>query len=92
MTFSWKNRNDGDRKKTKTLGGTEFVKRYLRHVLPKGMHSIRHFGFCHPAAKKNRQRIQFHSGRPLLVGSTATQTPSASSPDVTLSLSRSFAA
>jgi hypothetical protein len=41
-----------------TLTGSEFVCHYLRHVLPSGLRSIRYYGFCHPAAKAKRQRIQ----------------------------------
>ena len=29
---------------------------------------MRHYGFCHPAAKARRQRVAFHSGAPLVVG------------------------
>jgi hypothetical protein len=68
VTFTWKDRADGDRQKSSTIAGTEFVARYMRHVLPKGMRSIRYFGFCHPAAKQQRERIAFHTGRPMIVG------------------------
>jgi hypothetical protein len=68
VTFTWKDRANGDRTRTETIPGTEFVRRYLRHVLPRGMRSIRYFGFCHPAAKTKRQLVAFHSGRPLLIG------------------------
>ena len=27
-----------------------------------------YFGFCHPAAKIKRERIDFHTGRPLVIG------------------------
>ena len=47
-----------------TLAGSEFVRRYLRHVLPSGLRSIRYCGFCHPAAKAKRQRIQIHTAMP----------------------------
>ena len=68
VRFSYKDRSDGDKVKERTLAGTEFVERYLRHVLPRGLRSIRYFGFCHPTAKRNRSKIQFYSGKPLLVG------------------------
>ena len=32
------------------------------------MRSIRYYGFCHSAAKVKRERIAFHTGRPLLLG------------------------
>ncbi len=72
LTFQWKDRADGDRTKLQSIPGHEFVKRYLRHVLPSGMRTIRYYGFCHPAAKKNRERIRFHTGLPLEMGSSIT--------------------
>jgi hypothetical protein len=74
VTFSWKDRNDHDKIKEDTISGVEFVKRYLRHVLPRKMRSIRYFGYCHPAARKKRERIAFHSGMPLEAGLTREQT------------------
>ncbi len=68
VTFQWKDRSNNDLIRTETIPGTEFVRRYLLHVLPRGMRSIRYFGFCHPAAKKKRELVAFHTGRPLLVG------------------------
>jgi len=62
VTFRWKDRSDGNRSRELTLSGVEFVRRYLRHVLPAGLRSIRYYGFCHPTAKANRMRVQFHSG------------------------------
>jgi hypothetical protein len=44
------------------------VRRYLRHVLPRGLRSIRYYGFCHPAAKANRLRVQFHTGMAVELG------------------------
>lgn len=45
VTFRYKDYRDGSRQKTLRLDGTEFVRRYLLHVLPKGLMRIRHFGF-----------------------------------------------
>ena len=67
VTFQWKDRANGGRMETETLEGVEFVRRYLRHVLPSKMHSVRHYGFCHPAAKKNRERVRFLTGMPLVI-------------------------
>jgi hypothetical protein len=69
VTFTWKDRRHGGCKKSLTLPGSEFVQRYLRHVHPRGMRAVRYFGFCHPAAKNKRLRIQFQSGRPLVIHS-----------------------
>jgi hypothetical protein len=68
VSFNWKDRANGGITRNATIAGTEFVARYLRHVLPKGLRSIRYYGFCHPAAKARRERIAFHTGRPLEVG------------------------
>jgi len=65
VSFRWKDRSDGNRKKELTLSGVEFIRRYLRHVLPAGLRSIRYYGFCHPTAKAKRMRVQFHSARAL---------------------------
>jgi Putative transposase/Transposase zinc-binding domain len=71
VAFSWKDRAHGDVLRTETVTGVEFVRRYLRHVLPRGLKAVRHYGFCHPAAKLKRERVAFHTGRPLLVGAAA---------------------
>jgi hypothetical protein len=68
VSFRWKDRANGDAMCTDVIEGSEFVRRYLRHVLPRGLRAVRYFGFCHPAAKVKRERIAFHTGQPLLVG------------------------
>ena len=71
VSFSWKDRAKGNAPRIETVEGGEFVKRYLRHVLPRGLRAVRYYGFCHPAAKAKRERIAFHTGRPLLIGAAA---------------------
>jgi hypothetical protein len=46
VSFKWKDyRIEGpDRDKTMTLPTHEFIRRFLTHVLPKGLHRIRHYG------------------------------------------------
>lgn len=68
VTFRWKDRSEGNRKRELTLPGVEFVRRYLRHVLPTGLRSVRYYGFCHPTAKASRLRVQLHSGGPVQFG------------------------
>lgn len=75
VTFAWKDRSHGNAPKILTLPGSEFIRRYLRHVLAHKMHAVRYYGFCHPAAKAKRERIAFHSGRPLVVGLAAPTQP-----------------
>jgi hypothetical protein len=47
VTFKWKDyREKGrTRQKTMTLDTGEFIRRFLIHVLPKGFHRIRHYGW-----------------------------------------------
>jgi Putative transposase len=54
MTFRYKDyRRDGAaRHATMTLGTDEFVRRFLLHVLPKGIHRIRHYGLLASAGRK----------------------------------------
>jgi hypothetical protein len=54
VSFRWKDYRDGNRQKTMTLDGGEFIRRFLIHVLPDGFHRIRYYGFlgnCHRASK-----------------------------------------
>ena len=43
VRFRWKDYRDGNRQKTMTLDGGEFIRRFLIHVLPDGFHRIRYF-------------------------------------------------
>ena len=53
VTFRYKDyRADGTaRYKTMTLSSHEFIRRFLIHVLPKGLHRIRHYGLFASGAK-----------------------------------------
>ena len=75
VSFRWKDRAKGGAPRVDTISGVEFVARYLRHVLPKGMRAVRQHGFCHPAAKAKREKIAFLTGRPLLIGAAALPPP-----------------
>lgn len=54
VTFRVKDyRQDGAaRHRTLTLGAHEFIRRFLLHVLPKGLHRIRHYGFLTGSDRK----------------------------------------
>lgn len=41
-----------------TLSATEFMRRYLQHVLPPGQHRLRYFGWLHPAARAHRAVVE----------------------------------
>jgi hypothetical protein len=44
VSFRWKDYAHGDKQKLMTLPADEFLRRFLLHVLPKGLVRIRHFG------------------------------------------------
>ena len=54
VTFAYRDRRNGDRRKTTSLPAEEFIGRFLKHVLPKGFMRIRHYGLLANRAKKGR--------------------------------------
>lgn len=44
VSFKWRDYRDQSKRKTMTLNGVEFIRRFLMHVLPKGFMRIRHYG------------------------------------------------
>lgn len=75
VSFRWKDRASGGAQRIETVEGAEFVSRYLRHVLPRGMRAVRDYGYFHPAGKAKLERVAFHTGRPLLMGAAAVPPP-----------------
>jgi hypothetical protein len=49
--------------KIMTLDASEFIRRFLQHVLPKGFHKVRYYGLLSP---RNRQRLD-HIRRQLTI-------------------------
>lgn len=45
VTFEYKDYADGNKSKVMTLEATEFIRRFLLHILPSGFVRIRQFGF-----------------------------------------------
>jgi hypothetical protein len=54
VTFLWKDYAHGSRRRTMTLTHEEFLRRFLEHVLPRGLPRTRYFGFL-----ANRRRGMF---------------------------------
>nr|WP_249731301.1 IS91 family transposase [Chelatococcus sp. HY11] len=54
VTFRYKDyRRDGaNRQQVMTLASSEFIRRFLLHVLPRGFHRIRHYGLLASGARK----------------------------------------
>ena len=71
VTFGWKDYAAGATKRSLTLSGAEFLRRFLQHVLPKGFVRIRHYGLL---AHRNRD-AKVANCRKLIAESDSTVTP-----------------
>ena len=59
VTFSARGRKPGDPRRCITLQNTEFIRRYLMHVLPSGFQKIRYYGFLNNRMKTQNLKIIF---------------------------------
>ena len=75
VTFHWKDYAHGGGQKTMTLKATEFIRRFLLHVLPSGFVRIRHYGFL--ANRVCREKLALCRA---LLGVEATPEPVAAEP------------
>jgi hypothetical protein len=57
VSFRWRDYAHGGKNKVMTVSADEFLRRFLLHVLPKGLVRIRHFGFL---ANRRRQTALAH--------------------------------
>lgn len=57
VCFKYRDYADNHREKRMTLSCSEFLRRYLQHVLPKGFMRIRHHGFLANACRKRKLAI-----------------------------------
>lgn len=62
VTFSYRESGTGE-ERIATLPAEEFLRRFLQHVLPRGLRRVRSYGWLSPAAKKRFEQvcIQFHA-------------------------------
>ena len=79
VTFSWRDYADSNAKKTMSLDGVEFLRRYLQHVLPPRFTRVRYYGFL-----ANRDRAANIAKARLLIGSKRALRPRAPIPDLRL--------
>ncbi|GMQ89583.1 MAG: IS91-like element ISSod25 family transposase [Gammaproteobacteria bacterium] len=64
VVFRYKDYRDHDTQKTMRLSGAEFIRRFLLHVLPKGLMRLRHYGFLANRCRAQKlQRIRAALGR-----------------------------
>jgi hypothetical protein len=61
--------------RTMTLAASEFIRRFLQHVLPRGTHKVRYYGIWHPSKRQLLRRVQLLTG--------ASQLPVATHDEVT---------
>lgn len=54
VSFRWRDYRDHNREKIMTLETSEFLRRFLLHVLPDGMCKIRYYGFLSNRKRKDR--------------------------------------
>src|SRR5215469_5125187 len=71
VTFRWKDYSSGGKKRKMTLAAEEFIRRFLLHVLPKGLVRIRYYGWM--ANRCRRQRAA--QCRELLAAAAAVDPP-----------------
>ena len=79
VTLSYRDRKDGDRKKTLTLDAQEFIRRFLLHVLPDGFMRVRHFGFL---ANRSKKQALAQCRRLLKLDPALPQSPKESAKDL----------
>jgi hypothetical protein len=71
VSFRWRDYAHGGKKKIMTVSAHEFLRRFLLHVLPRGLVRIRHFGLF-----ANRRRSAALERCRMLIGATASaETP-----------------
>ena len=80
VRFTYKDYADHGRQKVRALSGEEFLRRFLQHVLPRGLVKVRHYGLL---ANRRREadlaacRRLLAAGPPASVGATAAVEPAA---------------
>jgi hypothetical protein len=83
VTFQYKYRK-GNCQRTCTLEGTEFLRRFLQHVLPRGFHKVRYYGLWNPRRRELMQRVrlllQLQRPAPAILQEPAETPPKAPAP------------
>jgi hypothetical protein len=58
VTFWYKDSKNGAYIKTMTVNAEEFIRRFLQHVLPAGVHKVRYYGLWSPSNRKKLLELQ----------------------------------
>jgi hypothetical protein len=77
VTFRWKDYAHGGKQRKMTLAAEEFIRRFLLHVLPKGLVRIRYYGWMANRYRKERtERCRaLLAAEPLPIVSPAKEPP-----------------
>ena len=57
VTFKYQDNKTGQWN-TMTLAAEEFIRRFLQHVLPRGIHKVRYYGLWNPAHREKLKQVQ----------------------------------
>jgi hypothetical protein len=57
VTFRYKD-SGGTQTKTMTVSAEEFIRRFVQHVLPAGVHKVRYYGLWSPSNRKKLSQVQ----------------------------------
>ena len=58
VTFRYKDSKSGAYIKTMTVSAEEFIRRFLQHVLPAGIHKVRYYGLWSSSNRKHLRKMQ----------------------------------
>ena len=58
VTYSFRN-SGSNRWRKMTVDGSEFVRRFLQHVLPTGLQKVRHYGFLSPNSRVSLDLVRW---------------------------------
>jgi hypothetical protein len=80
VTIRYKQRKSA-RRRSCSIAGEEFMRRFLQHVLPKGFHKVRYFGLWHPANRELAARVRLRLALDQPPAPTAAPHGDAAAPD-----------
>jgi hypothetical protein len=81
VTFSY--RKSGSRRwRRMRLEATEFLRRFLQHVLPSGFQKVRHYGYLSPRSRRRFEAVRWlaasHAGQPFVLRALPSTAPAQS--------------
>jgi hypothetical protein len=78
VTFAYR-KSGSNRARRMRLEATEFLRRFLQHVLPRGFQKVRHYGYLSPRSRSRFEAIRWlatsHAGRPFVLRALSSTPP-----------------